>query len=265
MATTRLDDELIIETPERVELYYSLASIGNRFLAAFIDHLIQAGFFIVLVVGTGLITNWTMLAGGSTWTVAMAGIGVFLIYWGYFVVFETIWSGQTPGKRIMRLRVMREDGRPVRFFEVFVRNVIRMVIDIQVFPFYAIGVGSIVLSPNSQRLGDFVAGTVVVKERAREAPSLTDIIKISEIESVRLDRTSQALKLDVGKLTPEDIRALQGFLKRRYELGEPSRTLLARRIAGSIVTRMGANPGQLLPEEVLEEIERQYKARSYSG
>ncbi|HEU4386694.1 MAG TPA: RDD family protein [Blastocatellia bacterium] len=266
MAPTRLDDELIVETPERVELYYALASIGNRFLAAFIDHLIQAVSLALLVLVTGFVTGWAMFVGGSAWTVAMGIVGAFVLYWGYFVVFETIWNGQTPGKRIMRLRVIREDGRPVRFFEVFVRNIIRLVIDFQIPPFYAVGVASIVLSPNSKRVGDFVAGTVVVKERAREAPSLADIVRISEIESVRIERTSQqAMRLDLTRLTEKDVRALQSFLKRRYELGEPSRTILAGRIAGSIVTKLGADPGGLRPEDVLEEIERQYRTRSYSS
>jgi hypothetical protein len=160
---------------------------------------------------------------------------------------------------------MREDGRPVRFFEVFVRNIIRLIVDIQVFPFYAVGVASIVLSPNSKRLGDFVAGTVVVKERAREAPSLVDIVKISEIETVRMERTSpMALKADLSKLSTKDMHAVQGFLKRRYELPEPNRTLLARRIASSIVTRLGISPGQLMPEELLEEVERLHRARPYA-
>ncbi|HSF24895.1 MAG TPA: RDD family protein, partial [Blastocatellia bacterium] len=180
-----LDDELVIETPERVELHYVLANIGNRFLAAAIDHLIQAAAIVVIVIIAGVVTDWRLFADMGTWTAALTVLAVFAIYWGYFVVFETFWSGQTPGKRIMRLRVVREDGRPVRFFEVFVRNLLRLALDVQPFPSYAIGVVSIIFSARSKRIGDFVAGTVVVKERATEAPSLAEIISISRIEQER--------------------------------------------------------------------------------
>ena len=91
-------------------------------------------------------------------------------------------------KRWMRLRVVREDGRPVRFFEVFVRNLLRLVVDFMPAPTYALGVISIIFSARSKRIGDFVAGTVVVKERATEAPSLDQIIKISAIEQERVER-----------------------------------------------------------------------------
>ena|SRR5215213_767581 len=157
-----LDDELIIETPERVELHYVLANIGNRFLAAAIDHLIQAGAGLAALLVAGLASNWNLFEGMSTWTAALLVLVIFAIYWGYFVFFETIWSGQTPGKRIMRLRVVREDGRPVRFFEVFVRNLLRLALDVQPFFSYAGGVISIIFSSRSKRIGDFVAGTVVV-------------------------------------------------------------------------------------------------------
>src|SRR2546425_5974797 len=113
-----LDDELVIETPERVELHYILANVGNRFLAAGIDHLIQVAAGLVIIIIAGALTGWQFFSRMSVWAAAVTVLAVFAIYWGYFVVFETFWSGQTPGKRIMKLRVVREDGRPVRFFEV---------------------------------------------------------------------------------------------------------------------------------------------------
>ncbi|HWC77866.1 MAG TPA: RDD family protein, partial [Blastocatellia bacterium] len=185
----------------------------------------------------------------------------FAIYWGYFVLFETLWSGQTPGKRIMRLRVVREDGRPVRFFEVFVRNLLRLLIDMQPALSYAIGVVSIIFSARSKRVGDFVAGTVVVKERATEAPSLNDIVEISDIEQRRLDR-SAAFNADIRLLTEQEVRAIETFLKRRYELAELNRKNLAMRIAGPISAKLGINVDGLSPETILEEIERQHHSKS---
>jgi uncharacterized RDD family membrane protein YckC len=258
-----LDDELIIETPERVELHYVLANIGNRFLAAAIDHLLQVLAMVAIVVAAGAFTSWRLFASMGVWTAAITVLAVFAVYWGYFVAFETLWSGQTPGKRMMRLRVVREDGRPVRFFEVFVRNLLRVAIDVQPFPSYATGVLSIIFSARSKRVGDFVAGTVVVKERATEAPSLDDIIKISEIEQKRVDRTGPApFAVDTRRLSEQELRAVKTFLKRRFELQEPNRAALAARIAQPISAKLGVTTVGVSPEALLEEVERQHSAQS---
>ena len=258
-----LDDELIIETPERVELHFVLANVGNRFLAAAIDHLIQALAIVIIVVAAGALSDWRFFASMGVWTAALTVLAVFAVYWGYFVALETLWSGQTPGKRMMRLRVVREDGRPVRFFEVFVRNVLRLAIDLQPFGSYAIGVVSIIFSARSKRVGDFVAGTVVVKERATEAPSLNEIIKVSEIEQRRIERTAPApFVADTRRLSEQDLRAVETFLRRRFELQEPNRSALAARIAQPISAKLNVAPDGLSPEALLEEVERQHRAQS---
>lgn len=258
-----LDDELVIETPERVELHYVLASVGNRFLAAAIDHLIQISAIVIILVAAGAMSDWALFSSMGVWSAALTVLAVFGVYWGYFVVFETLWSGQTPGKRMMRLRVVREDGRPVRFFEVFVRNLLRVAIDIQPMPSYAIGVVSIIFSPRSKRVGDFVAGTVVVKERSTEAPTLEEIIKVSELEDQRLARTTSApFSADTRRLSEQELRAVKTFLKRRYELQEPSRSALAARIAQPISAKLGIPAEGLSPEALLEEVERQHGAQS---
>src|SRR6185369_365740 len=263
MRTAMLDDELVIETPERVELHYVLANVGNRFLAAAIDHLIQASAILIVIVVAGAFSDWRLFNSMGVWAAALTVLAIFAIYWGYFVAFETLWSGQTPGKLIMRLRVVREDGRPVRFFEVFVRNLLRVAIDFQPLPSYAIGVVSIIFSARSKRVGDFVAGTVVVKERETEAPLLEEIIKVSEIEQHRLNReTLAAFTIDTRQLSEPELRAVQTFLKRRFELTEVNRMALAMRIAQPISLKLGIDADALLPEAILEEVERQHRTQS---
>src|SRR5258707_2968879 len=95
---------------------------------------------------------------------------LFLGFSAYFAFFEWIWSGQTPGKRWLKLRVIREDGRPITFFEAAVRNLLRS-FDMMPAPFYSIGLISVFSSTRDQRVGDMVAGTVVVREREAEAPA----------------------------------------------------------------------------------------------
>ena len=258
-----LDDELVIETPERVELHYVLANVGNRFLAAAIDHLIQVSAIVLFVVAAGALSDWQVFNSTGVWTAALTVLMIFGVFWGYFVLFETLWSGQTPGKRIMKLRVVREDGRPVRFFEVFVRNLIRFVIDFQPIPSYAVGVVTIIFSGRSKRVGDFVAGTVVVKERATEAPSLEQILRVSELEQQRLERAGPApFVADTRKLTERELRAVETFLKRRFELVEPNRTALAMRIAQPIQVKLGITTEGIAPETLIEEVERQHRAQS---
>lgn len=116
----RLDNQLVIETPERVELRFALANVGSRFLAALIDHGIQ--FLTLFVLGlvvaqiSDVLRDLQLSRSVELWLLALLVLVSFLMYFGYFAIFETVWNGQTPGKRWMRLRVIRIDGRPIGFF-----------------------------------------------------------------------------------------------------------------------------------------------------
>jgi uncharacterized RDD family membrane protein YckC len=174
-----LDNELAVETPEHVELNFALASVGNRFLACAIDHIIQLlTIFFIFVCARSFEISLSALGTrfGMNWVIAGAIVIAFVIGFGYFVIFETLWSGQTPGKRSMRLRVMRQDGRPISFYEAMIRNLVRIV-DTMPFPSYFIGIISIFFSREHRRLGDYAASTVVVKERSTEAPSFSELFE----------------------------------------------------------------------------------------
>src|SRR2546422_8816241 len=136
------DETLVIESPERVQLHCALASIGNRFIACAIDHTIQILTVIVLVIIFAVITDvadlGSRLSSAPKWVIALLIILVFVLMSGYFAFFEWLWNGQTPGKRWLKLRVIREDGRPISFFEAMGRNALREV-DIMPFPFDSIG------------------------------------------------------------------------------------------------------------------------------
>src|SRR5687768_12546517 len=154
-ATVATEEVLIIETPERVPLHFALASIGNRFLACAIDHAIQT-LALILILLTGLVLS-NVEAIQQTFTSAPKWVGavmillLFLTFSSYFAFFEWLWSGQTPGKRWMKLRVIREDGRPITFWEAAVRNLLR-VLDMFPPPFYSIGLISVFRS-EERRVG----------------------------------------------------------------------------------------------------------------
>src|SRR5882724_10560234 len=177
-ANLTTDETLIIETPERVPLHFALASIGNRFIACALDHTIQVVVLASLVIAYAVISDGLSFAKSieslPKWVVAIMIVIVFVVIDGYFAFFEWLWSGQTPGKRWLKLRVIREDGRPITFFEAMVRNLLRD-FDIMPIPFYSVGLVSIFASAKDQRVGDLVAGTVVVREREAEAPAFTEV------------------------------------------------------------------------------------------
>ncbi len=245
------EETLIIETPERVQLEFALASIGNRFLAVVVDHIIQ--FFTIFVVTWALIsltqlskltesgTAKAMLAQMPKWTIAILIILIFLIFASYFVVFEWIWNGQTPGKRLMKLRVIREDGRPITFWESLARNLLRLFDTFPgfVIPIYSIGLITIFMSNRDQRLGDLFAGTVVVRERTDEAPTFADVFSNPTADAAfRRVQKQTPFTADLKGLTEPEIEVVETFLRRRWDLTDRQRLWMAWRVALPIMYKI---------------------------
>ena len=236
------EDTLIIETPERVPLHFALASIGNRFLACAVDHTIQ-------IVALGLIGITCLIlasidvveqtfASAPKWVFAVGIILVFLIFSGYFAFFEWIWSGQTPGKRWLKLRVIREDGRPITFWEASVRNLLRS-LDMMPAPFYSIGLISVFSTNRDQRVGDMVAGTVVVREREAEAPAFAEVFA-APVSDPALRRSFKPVDFtaSLNSLTEAEIQVVEVFLRRRWDLGDTARQWMAWRVALPILYKI---------------------------
>jgi uncharacterized RDD family membrane protein YckC len=262
----------VIETPEHVELQFALATIGNRFLACAVDHVIQGISFVIIYVvarylSTGLRAAESVVFGVerevSLWVMAGTMIAGFLIFFGYFIFFETIWSGQTPGKRWLKLRVIQEDGRPINFFAALARNLIR-VADMFVWPFYSVGIVSVFASARSKRLGDYVANTVVVKERAAEAPKFDEVFE-SEVIDTAMRRIAPHVDFqgDVRAVTSSEILAVESFLRRRYDIPENPRMWLAWRIAMPLLEKIRPyyDPAIFNYEGFLEELLARYRAQ----
>jgi uncharacterized RDD family membrane protein YckC len=244
-AALATEETLIIETPERVPLHFALASIGNRFLACAVDHTIQVLSIGLMVVAFTIIANYLSFEGKLTnapkWVYAILLIVLFLLLSGYFAVFEWLWNGQTPGKRWLKLRVIREDGRPVTFFEAAVRNLLRL-IDMQpapIFPFYSIGLISVFASTKDQRVGDMVAGTVVVRERESEAPAFAQVFA-SPVSDPALRRSFHPVPFtaNVNQLAESEIEVVETFLRRRWDLKDVPRQWMAWRVAMPLLYKL---------------------------
>lgn len=270
------EEKLIIETPERVQLEFALASIGNRFLAVSIDHFIQyvsiflIAWFVLSISGysTSVIPDTAdkLLAEMPKWTVAILIIVLFLIFAGYFILFEWLWNGQTPGKRWLKLRVIREDGRPLTLWEAIARNLLRICDAVPgfIFPVYSVGLIVIFLSGRDQRVGDIFAGTVVVRERTDEAPTFAETFsnRITDVAFTRVQKTS-GVEANVSLLTEREVEVVEGFLRRRWDLTERQRLWMAWRIALPIMYRLkpSYNLETFTYEGFLEDIFHRFQAK----
>jgi uncharacterized RDD family membrane protein YckC len=272
-AIIETEETLIIETPERVPLEFALASIGNRFLAVTIDHFLQYLLMIIVAVVFIISTNGIASLGNigifeemSKWTIAILIILIFLIFTGYFVFFEWLWNGQTPGKRILKLRVLREDGRPITFWEALARNLLRLFDAVPgvILPVYSIGLIVIFMSGRDQRIGDIFAGTVVVRERTDEAPTFQETFS-NPISDAAFRRVQKKIEFEanVAQVTESEMEVVESFLRRRWDLTEKQRIWMAWRVALPIMYKLkpAYNLENFTYEGFLEELVHRFHAR----
>ena len=163
-----LDNTVDVETPEQVVFSYSLAGVGSRALAAFVDYMICFALLMGVIIMTSLVFTGAIARTGaaalSAWGGAFLILAQFAILWGYYVLFEGLNDGRTPGKKWLGLRVVEDGGFSVSFAASAARNLAR-IIDMQPVFFYAVGLISVVASKRGKRIGDMIAGTIVVRER----------------------------------------------------------------------------------------------------
>ena len=270
------EETLIIETPERVPLAFALASIGNRFLAVAIDHFIQ--YFTIFVVAWLVISiSGFNIYNADTkaselfqempkWTLAILIVVVFLIFAGYFIIFEWLWNGQTPGKRLLKLRVIREDGRPITFWEALARNLLRIFDAVPgfVIPVYSVGLITIFLSGRDQRIGDIFAGTVVVRERLDEAPTFAETFSnpVSDAAFRRVQKQTN-FQANINSITEGEIEVAESFLRRRWDLTDRQRLWMAWRVALPIMYKLkpSYNLQNFTYEGFLEELVHRFHSR----
>jgi uncharacterized RDD family membrane protein YckC len=241
-ATLATEEVLIIETPERVPLHFALASIGNRFLACAIDHALQGVTLVLIVIASVIVADFSRvenaLSSAPKWVYAVMILLIFLTFSGYFAFFEWLWSGQTPGKRWLKLRVIREDGRPITFWEASVRNLLRS-FDMMPAPFYSIGLISVFSTTRDQRVGDMVAGTVVVREREAEAPEFAQVFA-SPVSDPALRRSFKPVDFtgSLNSLTDSEMEVVETFLRRRWDLADVPRQWMAWRVTLPILFKI---------------------------
>ncbi len=258
-----------------------VAGIGSRFIAITVDYLIWGFIFFVLGILAVIILPALHFFGGVSinWAIGIFVLIVFLMQWGYFALFEAFGNGRTPGKRVAKIRVIHQSGRGINFVEALARNLVRFV---DYFPgFYAVGIIAIFLSKRSQRLGDMVAGTLVVRDRQVDSPhwnespsrTFTAASVVAEPPILapwadsRADSWSRPPHLRVvlpapalAKLSASDLEVLESFFSRRLDMDLTTRATLANRIAAALCAKSGlAVPQDTSVETFLEAVAHQFR------
>jgi hypothetical protein len=204
---------------------------------------------------------------GTKWFVAAVVLFYFLLYWGYYSLFEAFWNGQTPGKRLLKIRVIKDSGRQISLFEALARNLLRV---IDMLPsFYLVGVITMLCNREQKRLGDLVAGTIVVHERSNEQPlmshnsrTFTSALYPQPLETAQ--PVGVLLPADgVARLDAGDLNVIDTFFSRALDLDLDKRAEIAGRIAERMSAKMQVPlPGGVAPERVLESIAHAMRAQS---
>jgi uncharacterized RDD family membrane protein YckC len=264
-------DQLNIDTPELVAIEMPLAGIGSRFIAILVDYLIWGAAFFLLIALAAIVIPAVRVFGevSANWAVGIFFLIVFLLQWGYFALFEAFGNGRTPGKRVARIRVIHQSGRGISFFESLARNLVRFV---DYLPgFYAVGVVAIFVSRRHQRLGDMVAGTLVVRDREIEPPQWsgsTSRTITAPVFAPSADANPMAaphLRVvlpapTLAKLSASDLEVLEGFFARRLDMDLATRGALAGRIASALRAKSGLTiPPDTSVETFLEAVAHQLR------
>ncbi|AFY83637.1 RDD family protein [Oscillatoria acuminata] len=249
-----------IQTPESVNLEFTLAGIGNRAYALIFDYLILGLIQLALVLLWGFL-SWFLAdillntvatsSRAQQWLSAIWFLLLFAVYVGYFVWFEVFWQGQTPGKRRVQIRVIRDDGRPCGLQQSTLRALLRPVDDL-----LFIGAFLIALSSREKRVGDWVAGTLVIQEDRAIAEA-----NFTLSESAKLLKNQLLERANLSALLPDDFAIIREYLQRRTQITIEARSQIGRQLATQVKRAIILEPlhKKVSAEEFLEAVYLAYQ------
>lgn len=251
-------------TPESVEIEFTLAGIGNRAWALLIDYLVLATILTVLLIAWVIIVNQlsnflSQIFGDKfgLWIIALTMIVGFVVYAGYFVFFETMWQGQTPGKQAAKIRVIRDDGRPIGMQQATLRALLRPFDE-----FMFIGAFLIIFSGKEKRLGDLAAGTLVIQTETQTQS--TNFIISEQAKSWHQELIQMT---DLSVLLPDDFAVIREYLQRRRTMSPKARTELAQKLAQQLTEILNLDnlPAAIHPDLLLEAVYLGYQERDWGA
>lgn len=259
----RFFNHIKIRTPESVELEFTLAGIGNRALALLIDYTVLGAAIAIIVLLASLIaeqlTDLATLLGGETdaielWLAAILLLVLFTVFVSYFVIFEMIWQGQSPGKRFAKIRVIQENGRPPGLFQATLRSLLRPVDDILFLGFFFI-----IFTKREKRLGDWLAGTLVVQnEQSASDKALQTSPAATQIANQLSDLA------DLSQLTTDDFLVIRAYLTRRTQLNKNAKSQISLQLARQAkqIIQLETLPADMSPDVFLEAVYVAYQQQT---
>jgi uncharacterized RDD family membrane protein YckC len=258
-----LFNRITIRTPESVELEFTLAGIGNRTLALFTDYLIWSALLFLVLIIRLIVMAWmaqnisgddALGRGVDQWITAITWLVVFAIYTGYFVFFETLWQGQTPGKRRAKIRVIRDNGQTAGLSQALLRSLLRPVDDL-----FCVGLFCILLGKQEKRLGDWAAGTLVVSEAAAIAQANFPVSPQAQSLADQL-----ITQQNISALLPDDFAVIREYLQRRTVMEPRAKSELSLQLARQARTLIGMHdlPFEMTADQFLEAVYLAYQQQS---
>ena len=228
----RFFNKITLQTPESVELEFNLAGIGNRALAYLIDYLLWLLTLALFLFFTSFLASvitdiWLKIFPNTNielWLAAIFILIFFVIYVGYFVFFETLWQGQTPGKRFAKIRVIRDDGRTIGLQQATLRSILRPIDDL-----FFIGTFMIMLGSKEKRLGDLVAGTIVIEEEQAFTAAKFPISEPAKRLAKQLPEIA-----NLSQLKPDEFAIIREYLQRRHIMSPKAKINLSQQLTEQI-------------------------------
>ena len=230
----QLDTVIRIVTPENIAFSYQLASLSQRAIAYCIDMMVLGILVLLIACVLMFLVSYLFLPGGLA--LAILFILFFFLYWFLGAFFETVWNGQTPGKRLLGIRVLSTGGQPINSFQAFIRNIMRFA-DLQ--PFMCGGVAFVVMMCNKrfQRFGDLLGGTMVIVDE--NTYGRHELVQFRHPDIVRVTE-----QLPPIALPSETLKVLALYVHRRKAISPRRREHIAALLAVPLIERHG------LPENV---------------
>lgn len=250
-----------IEAPEKIVFTYTIAQTGTRIAAFTIDLIIQILFMIIVIliimmvgVSFSSLFNPDVSENASYFAIAFLYIVIFFIQWGYYILFEVIFQGKTPGKLIFGIRVIKNNGEPIDFSTIVLRNLLRAVDSFPAFHFLG-GLISIA-DMKSRRLGDIAAGTLVVHDIKlfRKEPDFSTNLT----SSVSINSSDVLFK----RLSEDELYIIRKFLNEKGKLSYEKQDQIAGELSEKINLKLGLKQENIEPIAYLEKI---YRLHTYEN
>ncbi|WP_100011755.1 RDD family protein [Lentibacillus sediminis] len=244
-------EQVTVKTPEYVSLNFKLAGLGSRAGAMIIDQLILTVLNILIIVGLVFTMQSDFMdITTSLLPLTITIILIFVIYWGYFFAWEYFFGGRTPGKKVLGIRVIQENGHSITLLSSVLRNLLRI---IDMLPSaYFVGMIWVFFHSKHKRIGDLVAGTIVVHERGGKKDKKSDPFN-KEIRERGL--TKESLSLDdwaLRSLGMKEWKLLQTYRERVFQVDDTERVVLTRKLAGVLFPKIGLDP-ETMPYREMED------------